>query len=135
MQVLFINEVLGLSKLHYYLKRENPQKHDEYLKELLEYGYLEDVSEVFIEEEDKKFARNAFGFLEIENKFYVMPNSSDELSKKLRTERKGIEIIEKYNKLLKEPMNLQYKQIEQNQLEKMTVVEWEDGSESVVVQN
>lgn len=132
MKVLFVRQVLGLAQLHYYLKTENPQKHDEYLTELLEAGYLEDVSDVFVEKEDKDFIRNAAGFLENEKGIYVMPSSWDIRVKRMRTEEKGIAIIEKYNPYLSRVMEIEYKEIKDEDFERMTIAEWDDGSESVL---
>jgi len=132
MKVLFVRQVLGLSQLHYYLKTENSVKHDEYLTELLEAGYLEDVSDVFVEEEDKKFVRSAAGFLETDKGIYVMPSSWDIRGKRMRTDEKGIEIIQKYNQFLTRTMKIEFKEIKEEDFERMTIAEWDDGSESVL---
>lgn len=132
MRVLFVKEVLGLTRLHYYLKRENEEKHNEYLKELLDNGYLEDLTEIFTEESDKKFIRTSHGFLELNNKIYSMPHEWDERGKCLRTDNKGIEIIEKYNAFLENPMKIDFKEIKEEDFERMCIIEWEDGSESVM---
>lgn len=132
MKVLFVKEVLGLTKLHYYLKTENEEKHNEYLKDLLENGYLEDLTEVFTEEADKNFIRTAHGFLELDNKIYCMPNEWSEQGKHLRTDKKGIEIIEKYNQFLKKPMKIDFEEIKEEDFDRMYIMQWEDCSESVM---
>ena len=132
MKVLYVAEVLGLTKLHYFLKDENSDKHDEYLLELLNAGYLEDISDVFPSDKDREMVRGCFGFLEKENNLYTVPFTWSELNKKMRTEEKGIDIITKYNKFLDNPMIISFEEIDESSYEKMYVTEWEDGSESVM---
>lgn len=132
MKVLYVREVLGLAKLHYYLRLDNKEKHDQYLTELLNAGYLEDVSEVFTTEEDKNFVRTSHGFLENQEKIYVMPSNWDEIGRRLRTEDIGIAIVEKYNQYLDKPMTIEFKEIEEKDYARMFIAEWDDGSESVL---
>lgn len=132
MKVLYVAEVLGLSKLHYFLKDENSQKHDEYLLSLLKENYLEDISDIFISEEDRNMVKNTFGFIEVDNKLYTVPFTLSEKSKKMRTEEKGINIILYYNKYLNIPMKISFKEINNNDFEKIYITEWDDGSESVL---
>ena len=135
MKVLYVAEVLGLTRLHYYLKTENATKHDEYLLELLKENYLEDVSDVFVTDEDKDFFNNAFGFIEIKDKLYTMPSNWSDSAKKMRTDEIGIEIIKKYNEFLKNPMKLSFKEIKEEDFDRMYITEWDDGSESVLFTN
>ena len=132
MRVLFVKEVLGLSRLNYYLHKENINAHKDYLLELLEAGYLNDISEVFPNEEDKALMRNSEAVLETNGNMYIYPCAWDEMGKKMRTEKKGIEIIEKYNKFLNDPIVLQFKEIENKDYERVIIVEWEDGSEDIL---
>lgn len=132
MRVLFVNEVLGLTRLHYYLMKEDNNEHKNYLIELLEAGYLENVSDIFHTKEDKMLMSSNDGYLEYEGNMYKFPSVWEEKCKKLRTEENGIRIIEKYNQRLKKTINLQYKSIKEEDYNRMIVVEWEDGSESVL---
>lgn len=131
MKVLFVNEVLGLINLHYMLKREDNQKHKEYLIELLNEGYMEDISEIFSEEIDKKSIRHAHGILEINNTMYSFPYYDTEQQKRLRVETKGHEIIAKYNVLLKNPMKIEFKEFDENNYNRIIIQEQEDGSEFI----
>lgn len=133
MKVLYISDVLGLIKLHYYMYKSNKSLHDEYMKELLENKYLEDITEVFDNERD--FIRNNAGFIENENKIYAFSSNFSKESKRLRTEKKGQEIIEKYNKLSQMKLKIQYKEIEEKDFERVVIVEWDDGSESILFEN
>lgn len=118
MKVLFVNEVLGLTKLHYFLKSENSDKHNEYLLSLLKEDYLEDISDIFSSEKERDMVRDSFGFIEVNNKLYTMPFNWSDKSKKLRTEEKGINIIVNYNQYLVHPMKISFKEISESDLKK-----------------
>lgn len=69
MKVLYVAEVLGLTRLHYYLKTENATKHDEYLLELLKENYLEDVSDVFVKMKIKSFSIMHLALLKLKTNY------------------------------------------------------------------
>lgn len=131
MKVLFVREVLGLARLQYALKKEDDVKHTDYLEELLHNGFLEDVSDIF-GKEDRELLKDYPGFLEKENSFYMVPEET-ELSRKMRTDSKCVNIIEKYNRLVKNPMHIEFREITDEEYERMIIVYGEDGSESVVL--
>lgn len=131
MKVMFVSEVLGLARLQYALKNEDSVQYKNYMEELLNNGFLEDVSELF-NKEDRELLINYPGFLAKEDNFYMIPEQT-ELSRKMRTDSKSVAIIEKYNKLVKNPMNIQFRDISEEEYERMIVVSNEDGSESVVL--
>lgn len=131
MKILFINEILGLTNLHYMLKKENNQMHKEYLIELCNEGYMEDISEIFSEEYEKETIRHSHGILEINNNIYNFPSSDTEISKRLRIETKGHEIIDKYNSLLKSPMKIEFKEFKEQDYKSILIQERDDGSEFI----
>lgn len=132
MRVLFANNVLGLSRLSYDLSKENIPEHKNYLLELLEQGYMNDISDIFPTEEDRILMRNSEAVLETNGNMYIFPCSWDETGRKMRTDEKGIGIIEKYNQMLEKPMVFQFKEIKEEDYKRMVVVEWEDGSEAIL---
>lgn len=64
-----------------------------------------------------------------------MPSNWSDSAKKMRTDEIGIEIIKKYNEFLKNPMKLSFKEIKEEDFDRMYITEWDDGSESVLFTN
>lgn len=131
MKVLFVREVLGLARLQYALKNEDVVKYNEYLEEMLQNNFLEDVSELF-NKEDRELLKNYPGFLQQDDKFFMIPEDT-ELSRIMRTNSISIDIIKKYNNFIKNPMQMQFREITEEEYERMIVVSSEDGSESIVL--
>lgn len=132
MKILFVKEVLGLGRLHSRLGKENEELRKKYLMELISAGYMEDISDVFPNDEDREIMRTSDGILESEGKLYNFPCSWDAKSKCMRTEEKGIEIIERYNSMLNKPINISSKELKEEDYERVTIIEWEDGSEGIL---
>ena len=132
MKVLYVGESGGLSNLSYHLRIQDKELNARFLTELLEAGYLQDVTELFGKNEDLEWMRASGGVLDVGDNIYDLPFSWDEKFKRMRTDDTSIEIHEKYNAMLKNPLVFSYKEIKPEDFDRMVVVEWEDGSESIL---
>lgn len=131
-KVLYVTSVLGFDGIPYDLYRENKELHREFLLSLKKINALEDVSDVFQSEEERKWIIDTEGCLVFEDKIFTI-NSS--ISTSLRALPEFHLVIEEFNKKLQRPKKIEYKEIPNERFPYCFVMDFEDGSENIFFTN
>lgn len=129
-KILYCKDVLGITYIWFSLHSDNKSLHDEFMKKVLELGYLEDITEIFDHVKDFEFIQSSHGFIVNEGKTYTF--FSNEKMYDLRANEHFHKIIEEYNQKLKRPQKIEYKEVSEERYPSMVVTEWEDGSEHIL---
>jgi hypothetical protein len=126
-KIVYVNEVMGLSGIWYDLHNQDKELHDQFMLEVLELGHLKDETELFTEVPDMEFLLDSSGYIKHKEKYYSINKETD-----MRADENFHKVIEKYNKKLKKPYQVSYKEVPNHRMPSMLVISWDCGSESIL---
>lgn len=131
-KVLYVTSVLGLEGIPYDLKRENKELHREFLMKLKDLNALEDVSDIFQNEEDKKWIIDTETYLFLGEHIFTI---NCPISTEIRSLPQFHTLIEEFNQKITHPKKIKYKEIPEERFPHCFVMDFEDGSENIYFTN
>lgn len=130
MQVMYINQVLGLDLVLYYLFQHDKPKHLQFMQELADNQATDILDDVFPDATDKERMADFAGFSIIDGSLHSFSTISTN-NKAIRVNPVIHEIFKRYTENIPK-ISLSFKEILDEDFDRMIVATWDDGSESIL---